>query len=108
MGRRAGERSKISLRKTGIDPEQPNEPEVGPYRVHPSRNGSQYYDEHIHEHQVKPREPLDAIGLIPCKHQVGGHTTIWRFSKRAVCKQLNNREIEFYEIVERDHPELCR
>jgi inositol-hexakisphosphate kinase len=88
------------------EPSSVEETEVGPYRAQPSRKGSQYYDEHIHEHQVKPKEPLDAIELIPYKHQVGGHTTIWRFSKRAVCKQLNNRENEFYEIVERDHPEL--
>ncbi|KAG9229940.1 hypothetical protein BJ875DRAFT_173597 [Amylocarpus encephaloides] len=54
----------------------------------------------------KPKEPLEAIELIPYKHQVGGHTTMWRFSKRAVCKQLNNRENEFYEQVERYHPKL--
>lgn len=79
---------------------------AGPKRAQPSRSGSQYLDEYAHEHQVKPREPLDAIELIPYKHQVGGHTTIWRFSKRAVCKKLNNSENKFYEIVERDHPEL--
>ncbi|CAI4217375.1 unnamed protein product [Parascedosporium putredinis] len=55
---------------------------------------------------VAPRDPLEAIELIPYKHQVGGHTTIWRFSKRAVCKQLNNRENEFYETVERYHRDL--
>jgi hypothetical protein len=55
-----------------------------------------------------PKTPLEAIELIPYKHQVGGHTTLWRFSKRAVCKQLNNRENEFYEIVEHYHPELLK
>jgi inositol-hexakisphosphate kinase len=54
----------------------------------------------------KPTQPLEAIELIPYRHQVGGHTTMWRFSKRAVCKQLNNRENEFYEQVERHHPKL--
>ncbi|KKA28733.1 hypothetical protein TD95_005239 [Thielaviopsis punctulata] len=55
-----------------------------------------------------PQEPIarQAIELIPYKHQVGGHTTLWRFSKRAVCKQLNNRENEFYEEVERYHRDL--
>ncbi|KAL5615323.1 hypothetical protein BROUX41_005370 [Berkeleyomyces rouxiae] len=55
-----------------------------------------------------PAEPVpcQAIELIPYKHQVGGHTTLWRFSKRAVCKQLNNRENEFYEEVERYHRDL--
>ncbi|KAH8878998.1 SAICAR synthase-like protein [Thozetella sp. PMI_491] len=66
----------------------------------------QMYEEHVHEHQLAPSKPLDAIELIPYKHQVGGHTTLWRFSKRAVCKQLNNRENEFYERIEKDHRDL--
>ncbi|OHW91391.1 inositol polyphosphate kinase [Colletotrichum incanum] len=65
-----------------------------------------HLDEHAHHHQAEQKEPLEAIELIPYKHQVGGHTTLWRFSKRAVCKQLNNRENEFYEKVEQDHPDL--
>ncbi|WQF82391.1 Putative inositol polyphosphate kinase [Colletotrichum destructivum] len=65
-----------------------------------------HLEEHTHHHQVEHKEPLEAIELIPYKHQVGGHTTLWRFSKRAVCKQLNNRENEFYENVEQDHPDL--
>ncbi|OHF02354.1 inositol polyphosphate kinase [Colletotrichum orchidophilum] len=65
-----------------------------------------HIDDHAHHHQVEQKEPLEAIELIPYKHQVGGHTTLWRFSKRAVCKQLNNRENEFYENVEQDHPDL--
>lgn len=58
----------------------------------------------------KPRRPsagpLGAVELKPYNHQVGGHTTVFRFSKRAVCKQLSNRENEFYEAVEHEHPEL--
>jgi hypothetical protein len=64
------------------------------------------YSQHIQEQQNVPRQPVEAIELIPYRHQVGGHTTMWRFSKRAVCKQLNNRENEFYEKIERDHPDL--
>lgn len=71
-----------------------------------SRPISQYYDEIVHDHQYEPETPLEAIELIPYKHQVGGHTTLWRFSKRAVCKQLNNRENEFYENIERYHRDL--
>ena len=52
--------------------------------------------------------PLGAVELKPYNHQVGGHTTVFRFSKRAVCKQLSNRENEFYEVVEREHPELLK
>lgn len=54
----------------------------------------------------QPPAPLGAVELKPFDHQVGGHSTVYRFSRRAVCKQLNNRENEFYETVERHHPEL--
>ncbi|KAF4812244.1 putative inositol polyphosphate kinase [Colletotrichum tropicale] len=64
------------------------------------------FEDHAHHHQEEDKEPLEAIELIPYKHQVGGHTTLWRFSKRAVCKQLNNRENEFYEKVEQHHRDL--
>ncbi|KAG5926677.1 hypothetical protein E4U42_003049 [Claviceps africana] len=63
-------------------------------------------EDQVHQHQYISRQPLDAIELIPYKHQVGGHTTLWRFSRRAVCKQLNNRENEFYETIERYHRDL--
>jgi hypothetical protein len=63
-------------------------------------------DDHAHDHPLDAHEQLEAIELKPYKHQVGGHTTLWRFSRRAVCKQLNNRENEFYEIVERYHRDL--
>ncbi|KAK5129595.1 inositol polyphosphate kinase kcs1, partial [Cryomyces antarcticus] len=54
----------------------------------------------------QPPAPIGAVELKPYDHQVGGHTTVYRFSRRAVCKQLNSRENEFYETVERNHPEL--
>lgn len=55
-----------------------------------------------------PTAPVGAVELKPYSHQVGGHTTVFRFSKRAICKQLSNRENEFYEVVEREHPELLK
>ncbi|KIA75666.1 Inositol hexakisphosphate kinase [Aspergillus ustus] len=63
-------------------------------------------------HLPRPRRtqgevtPVGAVELKPYRHQVGGHTTVFRFSRRAVCKQLNNRENEFYERIERRHPEM--
>ena len=33
---------------------------------------------------------------------------MFRFSRRAVCKQLNNRENEFYERIEQRHPDMLR
>lgn len=49
-----------------------------------------------------------AVELRPFKNKVGGHTAIFSFSKRAVCKALVNRENLFYETVELRHPELLR
>ncbi|KAJ4411616.1 inositol polyphosphate kinase kcs1 [Gnomoniopsis sp. IMI 355080] len=72
----------------------------------PSELASPGYEDHVHDHQLSPEQPLDAIELVPYRHQVGGHTTVWRFSKKAVCKQLNNRENEFYEQIERYHRDL--
>ncbi|TID21762.1 SAICAR synthase-like protein [Venturia nashicola] len=64
---------------------------------------------HLTSHkEPHSRPPLGAVELKPYRHQVGGHSTMYRFSRRAVCKQLNNRENEFYEVVERKHPELLR
>ena len=53
-------------------------------------------------------KPRTKVVLEPYKHQVGGHSTIFRFSKRAVCKQLNNRENEFYERIEQRHPDMLK
>ena len=64
---------------------------------------------HSHIHQSRSRRgPLGAVQLKPYKHQVGGHTKVFSFSKQAICKQLNNRENEFYEVIERKHPELLK
>ena len=57
------------------------------------------------QHILKPRAK---VVLEPYKHQVGGHSTMFRFSRRAVCKQLNNRENEFYERIEQRHPDMLK
>lgn len=57
---------------------------------------------------VPPEEgeyPL-SVELKPFKHKVGGHTAIFRFSHRAVCKTLLNGEDIFYETIEQNHKEL--
>ncbi|CZR51931.1 related to transcription factor KCS1 [Phialocephala subalpina] len=66
------------------------------------------YGQYVHDHKLEEAEPLYAIELKPYRHQVGGHTTMWKFSKRAVCKQLNNRENEIYERIEHFHPKLLK
>ena len=83
-----------------------DEHEVANQAIRSSRTLPQHSNKHVHDHQIAPKQPLDAIELIPYKHQVGGHTTLWRFSRRAVCKKLNNRENEFYERIERYHRDL--
>lgn len=83
-----------------------NDLEVKPVAVSQTPHALIPYEDHVHDHQHHQPEPLEAIELLPYKHQVGGHTTLWRFSRRAVCKQLNNRENEFYETIERYHRSL--
>lgn len=46
------------------------------------------------------------VTLKPFKNQVGGHSHMFRFSRRAVCKLLTSNENQFYESVELLHPEL--
>ncbi|KAK6001076.1 hypothetical protein QM012_003159 [Aureobasidium pullulans] len=55
---------------------------------------------------AQPPPPLGAVELKPYNHQVGGHSTVYSFSRQAVCKQLNSKENEFYETVEQYHPDL--
>ncbi|KAL8939671.1 MAG: hypothetical protein Q9211_002637 [Gyalolechia sp. 1 TL-2023] len=57
---------------------------------------------------VRSAAPFGAVELKPYTHQVGGHNTVYKFSKRAVCKPLSNRENEFYEAIEHQHPELLK
>ena len=61
-------------------------------------------EKHPTGHAKQPS--VGAVELKPFDHQVGGHTTVYSFSRQAVCKQLNSRENEFYETVERSHPEV--
>ncbi|KAH8830655.1 SAICAR synthase-like protein [Flagelloscypha sp. PMI_526] len=51
-------------------------------------------------------EHLPHIPLTPFRNQVGGHSAIYKFTKRAVCKPLVSRENLFYESVEREAPPL--
>ncbi|KAK4698942.1 inositol-hexakisphosphate 5-kinase, partial [Phenoliferia sp. Uapishka_3] len=46
------------------------------------------------------------VPLEPYNHQVGGHSHIFRFSKKAVCKPLTSGENKFYEALERSSPRL--
>ncbi|SCV03413.1 LAMI_0H07954g1_1 [Lachancea mirantina] len=56
---------------------------------------------------VDQEYPL-AVELQPFTNKVGGHTAIFRFSERAVCKSLVKRENQWYENIEQQHKELLR
>lgn len=43
------------------------------------------------------------IELQPFKNKVGGHTEIFKFSTRAICKTLLNKENEWYESLENEY-----
>eukprot|EP00842_Homolaphlyctis_polyrhiza_P001556 jgi/Hompol1/2400/HPOL_005985-RA len=50
--------------------------------------------------------PIPSLPLTPFKDQVGGHAAFLRFSDKALCKPLDPREHQFYELVEANHPNL--
>lgn len=52
------------------------------------------------------QESLPHIPLRPFRNQVGGHSAIYKFTKRALCKPLVSRENQFYEAVEQEAPPL--
>ncbi|KAI9843515.1 MAG: hypothetical protein M1837_006269 [Sclerophora amabilis] len=78
--------------------------DITPTATPANRSPPSYVKRSRPHHQ--PLRPPGAVELKPYNHQVGGHTTVFRFSRRAVCKSLSNRENEFYETIERRHPEL--
>ncbi|KAI8620245.1 hypothetical protein BC830DRAFT_1052437, partial [Chytriomyces sp. MP71] len=51
---------------------------------------------------------LGTLPLTPFNNQVGGHAMVLRFSEKALCKQLDTRERDFYEQVQESHPEITR
>ncbi|KZT37632.1 SAICAR synthase-like protein [Sistotremastrum suecicum HHB10207 ss-3] len=52
------------------------------------------------------QQRLPHVPLRPFRNQVGGHSAIYKFTRRAVCKPLVSRENLFYEAVEREAPPL--
>ncbi|GES78126.1 SAICAR synthase-like protein [Rhizophagus clarus] len=62
-------------------------------------------DEEFYNFFNDPLSP-PSVELTPFDNQVGGHTSFFRFSKKAVCKPLVPREHQFYEILETLHPDL--
>jgi len=53
------------------------------------------------ELSIQPNFPLKLYS-----HQVGGHTPFFWISDKALCKPLNNNERDFYELINKYHPDL--
>ena len=105
-GSEYGEEDETASSTNGEDSSHTNEPETTPTAT-PVPKGAFPSARDRKKHHAAAA-PIRAVELKPYNHQVGGHSTVFRFSRRAVCKQLSNRENEFYEVVEREHPELLR
>ncbi|ORZ09909.1 hypothetical protein BCR42DRAFT_423311 [Absidia repens] len=58
------------------------------------------------DHYFDPTKITTALPLLPFNNQVGGHASLFRFSKRAICKPVSTKEQRFYEHLEATHPEL--
>ncbi|ORX61080.1 hypothetical protein BCR36DRAFT_579142 [Piromyces finnis] len=53
------------------------------------------------ELSIQPKFPLKLYS-----HQVGGHTPFFWISDKALCKPMNNNERDFYEVINKYHPDL--
>lgn len=53
-----------------------------------------------------PKNISSGIPLLPFTNQVGGHTSIFRFSKKTICKPASVREQQVYSFFDSHHPEL--
>ncbi|KAJ1978383.1 inositol polyphosphate kinase kcs1 [Dimargaris verticillata] len=52
------------------------------------------------------KESLLTVPLLPFRNQVGGHSPILRFSDKAICKPLDQKERRFYESIDTIQPNL--
>lgn len=81
------------LKKTDI--QEPIESDKSEEEFDNDNNGDEDEDDDEDDREY----PL-AVELKPFTNKVGGHTAIFRFSKRAVCKALVKRENRWYETME--------
>ncbi|KAH7102975.1 hypothetical protein BKA62DRAFT_698213 [Auriculariales sp. MPI-PUGE-AT-0066] len=109
---RAGERSRVPLGAWHTNSMSPpaayhndNPWQVPPDDATPHREETLGGD-YDFEAGVDTFEAPPTIPLKPFRNQVGGHSAIYKLTKRAVCKPLVSRENLFYESVERDAPPL--
>ncbi|KAI8369333.1 uncharacterized protein BYT42DRAFT_648031 [Radiomyces spectabilis] len=60
----------------------------------------------IPDRYFDPTQITTSLPLLPFQNQVGGHASFFRFSKRAICKPVSQKEQEFYEHLEAHHHAL--
>lgn len=65
------------------------------------------YEDDYEDEDDDKEYPL-AVELKPFTNKVGGHTAIFKFSKRAVCKALVKRENRWYETMEQTNNKLLK
>lgn len=89
-------------------PSRPSISIPSPHLVPDATGSKPSHSRHHHHHHVQDSSepPPSVVQLQPFHHQVGGHSHIFQFSRRAVCKPLTSRENQFYEALERDHPDM--
>ncbi|CCH62840.1 hypothetical protein TBLA_0I01820 [Henningerozyma blattae CBS 6284] len=94
---------------TGLITENPNNENLEGDVIEPAKyeDGQDYEEDEDEEDEEHAEYPL-AVELQPFTNKVGGHTAIFRFSERAVCKALVNRENKWYENIEQNHKELLQ
>ncbi|KAI8980946.1 hypothetical protein BDB01DRAFT_836303 [Pilobolus umbonatus] len=62
-------------------------------------------DEH-RIHYFDPTKITTSLPLLPFNNQVGGHASFFRFSKKAICKPVTDKEQSFYEDIDTKHHQL--
>ncbi|SJM83255.1 related to Inositol hexakisphosphate kinase 1 [Zygosaccharomyces bailii] len=94
----------ITHEHVALSPEKPNSGS----NSEAIESDDDYYDESKEDEDGQDSVYPLAVELQPFNNNVGGHTAIFRFSKRAVCKALVNRENKWYENIEVNHKELLQ
>ncbi|WVQ85633.1 hypothetical protein IAT38_007799 [Cryptococcus sp. DSM 104549] len=72
----------------------------------PEGDGGDWRSEGDYGSDEREEEDRMTVPLQPFNHAVGGHSSIYKFTRRAVCKPLVSHENLFYEEVERLAPAL--
>ncbi|KAI9287835.1 hypothetical protein BC943DRAFT_358335 [Umbelopsis sp. AD052] len=70
---------------------------------HDASDTDSWSDDERQQQFFDPTEITESIPLLPFDNQVGGHASIFRFSKRAICKVATPAERKFYEHLASDH-----